>query len=292
MNCSSPVTVKVDGVERVFPCGHCLHCRIQHSREWATRLLHELNYYDESAFVTLTYDDEHIPEDFALHKEELQNFFKLLRRDLGNKKIKHFSCGEYGDTEKKYSSPGCPTLHGRPHFHSIIFGLSGKDKELIYENWQRCAFERLDVGTVTYDSCRYVADYVLKKYNGDKQRQVYGEIQPPFQTCSQGIGKRFALDNSDYIRDNMYFYIHGVKVSVPRYYLKVLGIKPEKDYRQEFDNLSRLVAQAGDDFNIYAPMFIHHGAAQTAYNVLESKGMLKQKDDTLRAKLNLYLKEL
>lgn len=271
-----------------LPCGHCLHCRIQHSREWSTRLLHELNYYDESSFITLTYDDEHLPQDNALHKEELQNFFKLIRRDLGDRKIKYFACGEYGDKEKKYYSVGCPKLHGRPHFHIILFGVSGKDKELIYDNWQKCAFERLDIGTVTYDSCRYVADYVLKKYNGDKQKEEYGEIQPPFQTCSQGIGKRFALDNSDYIRDNMYLYIHGVKVGIPRYYLKVLGLKTEKDYLKEYRKYESLVNQACEDLKDYRRATVRHSLGVVANNILDSHGLLNQKNETLKAKLNLY----
>ena len=45
-----------------MPCGNCLACKIQRSREWAMRLLHELEYWEKATFITLTYAPEHLPE--------------------------------------------------------------------------------------------------------------------------------------------------------------------------------------------------------------------------------------
>ena len=86
-------------------------CRIALSREWATRVLHESDYWDHSCFTTLTYNNEHLPKDGSLHKDELQKFFKRLRKYLGDRKMKYFACGEYGDEGH------------RPHYHAILFGI-------------------------------------------------------------------------------------------------------------------------------------------------------------------------
>ena len=90
------------------PCGHCLACRIARTREWTVRLLHESEFWEDTIFVTLTYDDEHLPSDRSLVPRDLTLFFKRLRKDLGDRKIKYYACGEYGDT------------FGRPHYHAII----------------------------------------------------------------------------------------------------------------------------------------------------------------------------
>ena len=44
-----------------IPCGKCSGCRLQKSREWANRCMLELQYHKSSYFVTLTYDEEHVP---------------------------------------------------------------------------------------------------------------------------------------------------------------------------------------------------------------------------------------
>jgi hypothetical protein len=44
-----------------IPCGYCEGCRIARSREWANRCMMELEYHKSAYFVTLTYDDDHVP---------------------------------------------------------------------------------------------------------------------------------------------------------------------------------------------------------------------------------------
>ena len=44
-----------------IPCGKCSGCRLQRSREWANRCMLELEYHKSSYFVTLTYDEAHVP---------------------------------------------------------------------------------------------------------------------------------------------------------------------------------------------------------------------------------------
>lgn len=201
MACSNPVNG--------FPCGKCLNCRIQYSATWSARLLHELSTWNNVAcFVTLTFRDEFLGKN-ELSIRELQLFIKRLRKSLGNHRIKHFSCGEYGDKS------------GRKHYHMIIFGLpcNSYTTELIDSLWQ-VGF--IKVGTVTYDSCRYVADYVMKKYNGKKAYEEYGDKQPPFRLMSNGLGKSFVLSDIDNFIENQGFYIRGKFRGLPRYYKDVI----------------------------------------------------------------------
>lgn len=118
MQCTKPVFLAREGLN--VPCGKCMACRIARSREWTTRLIHELSYWDKASFVTLTYDNEHLPSDNSLSVRHWQLFMKRLRKQVEPLKIKYFASGEYGDK------------FGRPHYHAIIFGLDFiRDAEVI-----------------------------------------------------------------------------------------------------------------------------------------------------------------
>lgn len=47
----------------LVPCGQCIGCRMDYSRQWASRLMLEKKSFpdDQCYFITLTYDDEHLP---------------------------------------------------------------------------------------------------------------------------------------------------------------------------------------------------------------------------------------
>jgi len=44
-----------------LPCGQCTGCLLERSRQWAVRLMKEFKLHDETCFLTLTYDDAHVP---------------------------------------------------------------------------------------------------------------------------------------------------------------------------------------------------------------------------------------
>lgn len=234
MQCTSPITVS----NGKFPCGHCLACRIAKSREWSARLLHELNYWDRSVFLTLTYSDRYLPLNGSLKKSDLQKFFKRLRKRLGaSRSIRYFACGEYG--EKVLYENGL----GRPHYHAIIFGLSNSrfDKDVIKDSWRFCDWSNFSdnkaFGTVTYDSCRYVSDYIFKKYNKELAKETYLDkgVEIPFKICSQKLGLQYCLDNSDNLISNFGFTLHGTKMALPRYYVNKLGLELQSQQDVNFN---------------------------------------------------------
>jgi len=161
------------GEPLTLPCGQCIGCRIDRSRQWALRCVHEASLHgSENCFITLTYNAENLPPDCGLIKRDFQLFMKNLRQYLKPKKIKFYMCGEYGE---KFN---------RPHYHALIFGHNFDDwlylfdspsGEAIYTSptlekiWDR-GFVTL--GHVTFESAAYCARYILKKINGPLADQV------------------------------------------------------------------------------------------------------------------------
>lgn len=69
--------------EMEVPCGQCLGCRLDRARMWTSRIIHEasLHEYDHgNSFVTLTYDDKNLPNNWSLDKRHFQLFMKRLRK--------------------------------------------------------------------------------------------------------------------------------------------------------------------------------------------------------------------
>ena len=90
------------------PCGQCIGCRLERSRQWAVRCIHEASLHEDNCFITLTYDDAHLPTDLSLNVSHFQKFMKRLRKRFGEG-IRFFHCGEYGEN------------FGRPHYHACLF---------------------------------------------------------------------------------------------------------------------------------------------------------------------------
>ncbi len=100
-----------------LPCGQCIGCRLERSRQWAMRCMHEAQLHENNCFITLTYDNTHLPSDGSLHYKDFQLFIKRLRKKFGNTRIRYYMAGEYGEN------------FGRPHFHACIFGHDFHDKK-------------------------------------------------------------------------------------------------------------------------------------------------------------------
>lgn len=263
MQCVSPIMLTKENM--YVPCGRCTACRIARTRDWTVRMLHEIESWPFSVFVTLTYDDNNLPGDNSLIKSEFQLWIKRLRRMLKGNKIKYYGCGEYGEK------------HGRPHYHAIIYGLSVEDKPLFLETWNK-GF--VYVGNVSYNSARYVAGYIQKKYNGPMAKKVYGNRQVPFQLQSQGIGKEYALKNATRLRKELCVSVRGVKLGLPRYYKKVLDLDSEP-----FERMQRM---HDNDLRVH---YIQKGIPVNEW-ALHEEAVKKQRNETLIKKDELFNKSI
>lgn len=219
--------------ELTIPCGGCIGCRLEHSRQWAVRCLHEASQHESNAFITLTYDEDNLPEYGTLVKRHHQLFMKRLRKKYGSK-IKFFHCGEYGEQ------------FGRPHYHTCLFGHDFQDKYLWKVNndiklYRSPQLEKLwtyghsTTGEVTFESAAYVARYIMAKITGEKAKKHYfqydkhtGEIIhdkiPEYITMSraEGIGKVWFEKYKTDVYPSDYIIMNGRKMRPPKYYDNLL----------------------------------------------------------------------
>jgi hypothetical protein len=235
-----------------LPCGGCRGCRLDYSREWATRCIHEASCHEQNAFITLTYSPENTPEYGDLCYAHFQEFMKKLRHHFNNP-IKFYMCGEYGEN-LEYSKNG---RFGHPHYHALLFGADFADKkpfrqkedvitytsELLEKTW---GLGHTTTGDVTWQSAAYVARYVMKKQKGKAVSEIQrngfkayeflipetGEIRTvkaEFTRMSRGGKKKgkggigaiwYDKYKGDLAKDFVTF--DGEKMKVPKYYDKLL----------------------------------------------------------------------
>ena len=206
--------------------------------------------YDQNCFITLTYNDEHLPPSRNIEKKALQNFFKKLRTYINShhppyqhqpyKEIRYYACGEYG--EKR----------GRPHYHACIFNYDFPDKQIFrggrhpyhsgkfiqtndHPLYTSAILQKIwnkgftTIGEVTFDSAGYVARYVTKKITGPMAENYYKrdfcelgekEITPEFALMSRmpGIGMPWLKKYFTDVYPKDFFTLEGVKNKPPRYY--------------------------------------------------------------------------
>lgn len=191
-----------------FGCGRCLPCKINKAREWTNRLMLEASCYDENIFLTLTYDDDHLPNPPDVLPRDIQLFVKRLRDHVYPNKLRFFAVGEYGDNT------------WRPHYHLAIFNYSITDETPIIKAWteKNKQIGHILIGDLNKDSARYIAGYCIKKLtnNNDKfTRDKLNGKKPEFSRSSRqegGIGA-CAIDRiSSVLRSKKYFDRNKAKV--------------------------------------------------------------------------------
>lgn len=219
MHCKNPYAIKrlkgsklstipTKKYEFFVPCGKCMYCRLQRRKEWTVRLIHENEQHKKSSFITLTYDDEHLPDDSTLVKSDLQKFIKKIRKTGRN--IKYYACGEYGENTK------------RPHYHILMFGVDYDEQKFIKRTWENGS---VHIGFITPDSIRYTAQYIDKKIYGERAADHYKKRIPEFQCQSQGLGLKYLQDNLERITEDGFIIFKGKEHTIPRYYLKKMEEK-------------------------------------------------------------------
>lgn len=242
----------------LIPCGQCIGCRLDYSRRWADRMMLELETTDEkrAIFLTLTYDEEHLPiivydengkpEVCTLKKRDFQLFMKNFRKKVAERfgrRIRFYCSGEYGEK------------NGRSHYHCIVFGICLDDfndeeksiigrnefKQPIYDvDWIHNIWDNgyIAVAECSYETCAYVARYVTKKVTGKAAEDHYKfgqEREWSLMSRKPGIGRRYLDEHPDCL-DEQTIVIqdsNGAKrISVPKYFLMQLKKEDEMMYNE------------------------------------------------------------
>lgn len=231
-----------------IPCGKCIGCRLDYSRQWADRMMLELDHSKKAIFATFTYnqknvptvvDDIDMPVGYTLWKPDFQDFMKRLRsrKKFEDREIRFYASGEYGSNTR------------RPHYHAIIFGIDLDDfedckpkgmNELHQQYYISKEFEDIWekgftlISEVSWQTCAYVSRYVMKKAFADDIE--YWQV-PEFSLMSRrpGLGAYYFEEHKDCL-DYSSIYLRSkdgsVKVGVPKYFLNKL---------KESDNLADVI---------------------------------------------------
>ncbi|WNK14026.1 MAG: replication initiator protein [Microvirus sp.] len=239
----------------LLPCGQCIGCRLERSRQWAVRCTHEAKLHSANSFITLTYSPEHFPANGSLNYSHFQLFLKRLRRRIG--KVRFYMAGEYGEDFL------------RPHFHALIFGYDFPDKKLFKQLSSGSMIYRSEfleslwpygfssVGDCTFEAAAYVARYVMKKVTGRPSLSHYevldydtGEITrrvPEFNKMSlkPGIGADWYAKYASDVFPHDRVIINARKTKPPRYYDKLLDksdplLYEDIKYQRFLDSLNYL----------------------------------------------------
>lgn len=203
---SSPGCGKYDVVDVLnIPCRKCVGCRLDYSRDWANRMLLEYQTTKKAVFVTLTYNDDHLPLSAygipTLCKRDIQLWLKRIRKYYTGTQIRYFAAGEYGDQTH------------RPHYHAILFGLTLDDLRphtvrnvnelgqsayqcsVLDETWQ---LGFCSAAPTSYQTFGYVSRYCLKKQRTvDYLLDDVEMYAPEFSLMSRkpGLGGYYVTDD-------------------------------------------------------------------------------------------------
>lgn len=191
----------------MVPCGKCPACLARRRSDWFIRLLAEYDNSKSCIFFTLTYDEEHCPENREVVRDDITNFIRRLKRSQ-ELEIRYLVVSEYGDTTY------------RPHYHGFIFNIDPKQKGL--DNYQTFLQKVWDKGFVStglpsYSRFNYVVKYCLKP------KSAFNTVAPPFMVCNRRpfIGYSFMSPQMvDTIKKNRITLIkyHGYTRPLPRIY--------------------------------------------------------------------------
>ena len=278
-----------------IPCGKCYGCRMEYAKQWATRCILESKQWENNWFITLTYDDEHLPlkeqintdtgemkgiMSATLEPPAVTKFMKDLRRywkyHYDEDNIRFYACGEYGGR------------NGRPHYHIIAFNLNIRDIKPLGRTqtgrmqWDSDIIRKIwgkgltGLGKVEYESCAYVARYMLKKQKGPGSTEWYAEkgLVPEFTRTSRrpGVGGNYYEAN----KDKIYSYDEiilpkGQKVKPPKYYDKLYDI----EYPYEMEEIKKARKKAAKESE----------AAELAKTTLTKKELLEVKERTAKERI-------
>ena len=252
-----------DGKAVLIPCKRCQGCIMDRGKSWANRMEMELPYHENAWFLTLTYDNDHVPksydqelgvnketgeieiENLTLNFKDLEGFWKRLRRWTeyheraimieykGKMKndLMYYAGGEYGGKTH------------RPHYHAIVYGLNIQKDELIeykkergkqyyYCEWLNKIWGNgyIVIGAAEWESMAYTARYCTKKAYGSDAKKYYESLavvpEDSRQSKTPAIGWRYYEEHKDEIYDKDSIQLkNGKRCKPPTYFDKLFDLE-------------------------------------------------------------------
>ena len=205
MQCKFMVVGKMDdGRFYLHPCGQCLACRINDTRHWFVRSFFEVKYSDRyyHYFLTLTYNDEELPENGLCIQEHLKKFLNNFNTSYGLN-LRYFATSDYGNINK------------RPHYHAIILSKKKISTRMVERIWRK-GFVKIK--PLTRENIKYVLRYTVKKTPFD------GSLDGWFRLISLGWGAKFLK----HYHGQKFLLIDGKKYAIPPYYVRKLGLETKQ----------------------------------------------------------------
>lgn len=255
MNCISPFGVidKEQGVKIWVPCGKCVPCVKRRQSAWSFRLMQQDKVSTQAHFVTLTYDNAHVPitpnKFLTVSKTDLQLFFKRLRYyegKISEKKIRYYAASEYGGQTS------------RPHYHIILFDCSPDSVIDAWKDRDGVPMGTTHFGSVSAASIGYSLKYISKK--GYYKRHARDDRFPEFALMSKGLGKNYLTPtmikwHEAELVNRMYCTTaDGIKIAMPRYYKDKIYTKAEREHvgslyaARVADDRARIIASYDGDW--------------------------------------------
>lgn len=237
MSCLFPFTVKnkqyIDGLDspefshHLVPCGKCKDCLQARSNAWSLRLSYHLKDAETAYFVTLTYAQP--PRTYngllTCKKDDIQKYFKRLRKIDGSKQLKYYAVSEYGDQ------------YQRPHYHAIVFNVH--EKRNLFKAWSinDKYIGQVDIGDVTPASIAYVTSYIGKK---KIPMFDYDDRLKEFSLMSKKLGINYLHYAYSFHADNLQSWtrLGKTKMPLPRY-LKQKIFSPNELKIIAYENYAR-----------------------------------------------------
>lgn len=266
----NPFKLKEENGGHLVPCGKCFNCRRRRVSAWSVRLVSEGESSWDSHFVTLTYDNDHLPlseKGFpTLVKKDVQNFMKRLRKahPPDHKKLSYYAVGEYGSVTK------------RPHYHIILFNANPL---LIESAWSlgKKPIGNIHIGQVTEASIGYSLKYISKIcYIGKNEND---DRQPNFSLMSKGLGKNYLTPkmiqwHKNNPENRVYVpLLEGKKAPMPRYYKEKIFDESERE-RIAFhfaklanSSLDLLISEHGDNYIYFKTQQYLNGLRKMHFNL-------------------------
>lgn len=221
------------------PCGHCIECLQRQQNDWMQRIVSQARSSGSMCFMTLTYDEAHVPIRYShsgsgeifmtVSKRDVQNWIKAYRMRLErrgcNTKFKFFIASEYGP------------LHLRPHYHCLFFGITDDMAQEMATSWKYGFVDvrhvkPLKFGDSLEDSFAKVASYVAKyccKGMFENPLIKDKKVEKVFRLVSKHFGE-------DYIIQNIFFYVP--KSSSLNYNVKTKGLYVDRYVMFVAENLT------------------------------------------------------